>query len=283
MKTIMRSIVIAGLLSGSLSAQAAAAPKAFKHTYQVGTDVNTDGQIVQIQPDQDVPPPIVAILDETMKHWSFVPVQQGGKAVPVHSFISAEVEASENTDGKYAIRVTYLGAGPKLLGPKKGGPDKKTGPDYPERVLHTLGPHGAVAVSHLDLTADGKVVVTDIQTDLGGAQSDANKELFAAALKRWYERGSALPETVDGQPIAAKMVTDMTIQIVATITQRMELSPSMAVAYPATGGAPPAVANDLDEAQKAFLKQSGYSLDNDGTNSQSVLKPSMTATVVMQP
>lgn len=254
MKAIMRSIVVTGLLLGSLRAQATTAPKTFEHIYSVGANVNADGQIVQIQPDPDVPPPIAAVLDEAVKHWRFVPVQQGGKAVPVHSYLVAEVQALPQESGKFAVRVSYVRVGPMFKSQKPGA-----SPDYPEQVWHALAANerAAAVVVDLELPPGGKLVVTQATASPDGGLRGADKRLLVAAVRRYYEQGSIMPELVDGQPVFAKLQISTSIQ---TIKEPIS----------------------TDEA--ALLAKSGQkSPGQPATDTGSVLKPSMVEPVMLQP
>lgn len=261
MKRMISIAIMLGVLLWQWPALAAT-PRASGNTFSVGADIDAQGRITALQPGAEIKAPIVAVLDQAAKSWRFVPVQRDGKAVPVHSFIRARLDLVPAADGKYTIRVSCKGAGPLVKPPRK-----EISPDYPTDILGSLEAGGVLFAVHLDLAPDGKVVVTDIKTYAQGL-SFRHKAMLADALKRWYERSSAVPESVDGQAVAATMARQTHVQVVAVGSDA-----------DAAGQAP----NDgLDAAQKAFLRDSGIPL-TDATFSGSVLKPAALPTLVLQP
>ena len=259
MQRMVLITVVLGLLLWQWPALAATL-HASENTFSIGADIDAQGRITALQPGAEIKAPVVAVLNEAAKSWRFVPVQRDGKAVPVHSFIRARLEVAPTTDGKYTIRVSCSGAGPLVKPPRK-----EISPDYPTDILGSLEAAGVLFAVHLDLAPDGKVVVTDIKTYAQG-QSFRHKAMLADALKRWYERSSAVPETVDGQAVAATIARQIHVQLVAVDSAAAGHDPN----------------DHLDAAQKAFLRESGIPL-TDAAFSGSVLKPAVLPTVVLQP
>lgn len=235
-------------------ALSATAAKTLDHNYTVAVDVDALGRVAQTQPAADTPAPIAAVLDQAVKQWRFVPVQRDGNAVPVHSYLVAEVQALPQEADKFAVRVSFVSVGPMFNSQKPG-----TGPIYPDQVMQALAANGRVAVvaADLELPPGGELAVTQATASSSGGLRGDDKRLLVAAVRRYYEQGSIMPELVDGQPVFAKLHTSMSIQLIK--------APESAAA----------AARLPDAGQK--------SPDQPTVDTASVLKPSMVEPVMLQP
>jgi hypothetical protein len=252
MKTGAIVVAMTACLFVAKPALSAAAAKTLDHNYTVAVDVDPLGHVAQTRPAADTPAPIAAVLDQAAKQWHFVPVQRDGNAVPVHSYLVAKVQALPQGPDKFAVRVSYVSVGPIFKSQKPG-----TNPNYPEQVWHALAPNegAAVVVVDLELPPGGKLVVTRAIASPDGGLRGADKRLLVAAVRRYYEQGSIMPELVDGQPVFAKLQTSMSIQTIEAPVS-------------------------ADEA--ALLAKSGQKSPNQpATDTGSVLKPSMVEPVMM--
>lgn len=83
--------------------------------YEVGTDVDAQGQITATQIDKQVPASIAALLTSSMRQWHFVPAQREGKPVPAHTFVSIKLRAAADAAGHYRMRISYEGNGPRVF------------------------------------------------------------------------------------------------------------------------------------------------------------------------
>jgi hypothetical protein len=254
MKTGAIIVAMTACLLVAKPALSATAAKTLGHNYTVAVDVDPLGRVAQTQPTADTPAPIAAVLDQAVRQWRFVPVQRDGKAVPVHSYLVGEVQALPQGPDKFAVRVSYVSVGPMFSSQKPG-----TGPDYPEQVMRALAANdrAAVVVVDLELPPGGKLAVTDATASPDGDLRGADKRLLVAAVRRYYEQGSIMPELVDGQPVLAKLQTSMSVQLIKA----------------------PASA-----AEAALLQNAGQkSPDQPTIDTGSVLKPSMVEPVMLQP
>lgn len=189
------------LLACSLSARAA---DTREQTFVVGADVNAQGVVTHTQSEASVSKPIAAVLDLALKRWQFVPAQQGGKAVPVHTFIETKLEAIPDDSGKYSLRISYIRHGPTW--------DRHLPPGYPADAVRNH--ESGVIVVKGDLQPDGKIVVTDT---LGALEGGNGGSLLKKAAKDWFLHHNVVPETVDGRPVAARISVWITFRLNAMV------------------------------------------------------------------
>lgn len=83
-------------------------------TYSVGADVDAQGRVVATQFESDVPASVAKLLAAAVQQWHFIPAKVDGQAMPAHTFISAKLLATPNTQGSYNVRIVYEGNGPRL-------------------------------------------------------------------------------------------------------------------------------------------------------------------------
>jgi hypothetical protein len=164
-----------------------------KQTFVVGADVNAQGEVTQTQVDADVTKPIAAVLDLALKHWSFVPAQREGKAVPVHTFIEAKLEALADASGKYTLTIRYVSQGPKW--------EHLDVPHYPEDAIRMRVEGSVEAVG--ELQADGRLIVGDSRTSIKAREG----KLLVQAVDDYLRHDRYTPETVDGKPVPARLRT----------------------------------------------------------------------------
>jgi hypothetical protein len=167
----------------------AASAADFEGTFVVGADIDVQGHVVGIQAGNDLAPAIVSALNQSLTKWSFEPVQRDGAFVQVHSFITAKVAATETGAGTYAVRVSYVGVGPKWIRPTT----------KPERPL-SCGPCVSAFATTVDVDATGRPKVTSI----AGSLYDGHQDIEAIMEKNvvtWIEQGSFVNEQIDGKGI----------------------------------------------------------------------------------
>jgi len=254
-------------------ALSAAGAKRPAHLYTAAVDIDVQGRVVHTGPAADTPAPIAAVLDQALKQWRFAPVMQDGHAASVHSYLVADVQALPAGAGKFSVRVSYVGAGPRYE-----EPTTRKGPDYPQQVLRALGEGGSARVAvDLALPPDGELAATDAHL-MTQAKLNMREQLsLLAAVKRYFLQGSILPETVGGHAVAAKVQQSMTVSLIPA-GSRIEV-------FGSSGGYE---AHDIDagpNAQQAAAAQAtaAVAAKRDAAQSHSVLTPSMVETVAFQP
>ncbi|MBT2144006.1 MULTISPECIES: energy transducer TonB [unclassified Rhodanobacter] len=177
------------LLACSLTAYAA---EKREQTYRVGADVDAKGHITATQVDPNVPASIAAVLNSAVKQWQFVPATLSGRPVPAHTFIRTKLQALPNASGQYDLRISFMGNGPRL--------DNRTPPRYPADALSRR----QAAFLILDATVQPNGHLTDMKVSNKFADwpvPPSFKVAVLAAAKQWH----AIPEQVDGQPVATQL------------------------------------------------------------------------------
>jgi TonB family protein len=177
------------LLTCSLTARAA---EKREQTYAVGVDVDAKGHITATQVAPDVPASIAAVLSYAVKQWQFVPAALGGRPVPAHTFITAKLQALPNAGGQYSLRISFMGNGPRL--------DNRTPPQYPREEIRMR--EGAFLILNATVQPNGHL--TDMKVSNRFADWPVQPSFKLAVLtaaRQWR----AIPEQVDGQPVATKL------------------------------------------------------------------------------
>jgi hypothetical protein len=243
-------------------ALSAAHAEPLTHLYTVAVDVDAQGHVAGTTPAADTPAPIAAILDQALKQWRFAPVMQDGHAASVHSYLVADVQALPAGDGKYGVRVGYVGVGPSYQKPAGG-----KGPDYPQQVLQALieggrSQGGAAIAVDLTLPPGGKLATTDAHVTTRAELNMREKLTLIAAVKRYLLQGSVQPELVDGRAVTANLQTSIVVSLFPVESATTGLNHDQATTDQA--------------ANLAAARQ-------DAAQSQSVLKPGMVDTVSLQP
>jgi hypothetical protein len=250
MNHLLSGIVGIALLFGSQSASAAATTSSSLFT--VGASVDGQGAITQIQNGPEMPASIVAVLQEALPHWRFQPVMRDGKPAVVHTFISTRVLAAPTKDGKFRVRVDYIGAGPMDA-------PGSSHPTYPAAAIRARE-SGLILVSY-DLRPDGSHVGVEVRGIDGGPNGPLVKP-----VREWVQRTTSTPETVNGEPVSAHVATYVRFDLVIVGSASVASSP-----------------NDREKKQLMLL---GFTYDGELEKtpiSESVLKPALTEPVVLAP
>lgn len=170
-------------------ASTARAGETREQTYVIGADVNSQGQVTQTQVDADVSKGIAGFLDLALKRWQFIPAQQDGKAVVVHTFIEAKLEVIPADAGKYTLRVSYVKHGPRW--------DNRP-PAYPVRAIRERDTGVIVLLGRMD--QKGRFEVSETRAVLANGNP---RSTLKQAARTWLTSLKALPETVNGKPVGA--------------------------------------------------------------------------------
>lgn len=185
------------LLACSLTAQAA---EKREQIYEIGADVDARGHISAAQVDPDVPASIAAVLATSIKQWQFTPATINGQPVPAHTFVRTRLQALPNTSGQYDLRISYMGNGPRL--------DNRVPPLYPADAIRRR----QAAFVILDATVQPNGHLTDMKVSNRFADwpvLPSFKVAVLTAAKQWH----AIPEQVDGQPVATQLRIPFTFTI----------------------------------------------------------------------
>lgn len=249
MKRVMLFAVML-LLIWSLSANAA---EKREQTYVVGADVNVEGRVTATQFDPDVPAPFIALLSAAVKQWQFVPATLNGRQVPAHTFIETRLQAVPDANGKYDLRISFMGNGPRL--------DQPIQPRYPSQEIRMN--HGAALILEAIAQPDGRLTdmtVTGKPADLPGLVFFRRAVLEAA--RHWH----TTPERVNGQAVATHLRIPMSFTI-----HRMDMQERARTVRRNT-----AAANAVAESAAPITSDTVVALD-------SPLRPSTVATIISAP
>lgn len=189
MKNVM---ICAGLLSLACAWPTRAA-EVREQTYSVGADVDAQGHVIATQLEDNVPASVAKLLTAAVQQWHFIPAKVDGRAVAAHTFISAKLRATPNTQGSYNMRISYEGNGPRL----------------DRRNVMMFYPTEAIRMHQ------SAFVLLDVIVQPDGSLSDAKvtsqienwpllpsfKQSVMALATKWR----AVPEQVDGHAVATHM------------------------------------------------------------------------------
>jgi len=178
------------LLACSLTVQAA---EKREQTYSIGADVDAQGHVTATQVDPDVPASVATVLASAVRQWRFVPATRDGQPVPAHTFIRAKLQALPNTSGQYNLRISFVGNGPKIG-------REAVQPRYPRDAIRAR--QSAFTVLAATVQPDGSLTDMNVTSEYEGwPLRPYFKAAVLAAAKQWH----AVPEQVDGQPVATRM------------------------------------------------------------------------------
>jgi len=250
-----RWIAILPMLLWQACGASTSTPQKSEHIFVVGADVDAKGQVTQTQPDAEVAKPIAVVLDEALKHWRFVPAQKDGKAVSAHTFIKAKLEALPAANSTYSLRISFLGQGPKW---------EPAIPKYPEKGLLARTSGRVVIVGQLN--PDGKITIIETSGD----------KPFVEAASTAFLYNVGIPETVDGQPVAAHIQIPFTFNI-HLVSNEMGFDHSTAYNLVHV------TSEENATRPLARSKEGSNALPSTPSPISSVLQPSSVDTVILQP
>jgi len=195
----IRLLCVVSLLACALSAHA----EVREFTYNVDTEVDVDGRIVNADVIAEIDPAFEASVVGLMKQWQFTPAIKDGKAVTARTVMWIEV-AADITDEQHAqVSARYLSHGSKVLNPQP--------PHYPMDAMRFGGQ--AEVVLEVSWNADG--IVTAIEP-FQIRVTRGNKEMakcFHAAAHNAVTTWKMRPEIVDGVPVASHQLIPIKVTI----------------------------------------------------------------------
>ena len=177
-----------------------------EQTYVVGADVNTQGQVTQTQVDANVNKGIASFLDLALKRWQFVPAHHDGNAAIVHTFIEIKFEVIPGDADKYTLRVSYLKHGPKW--------DSRP-PKYPAQAIRERDTGMVVLLGRMN--QDGEFEISETRAILANGNP---RSTLKQAARNWLASLHAVPETVNGQPVAADTRVAINFRLNEVVTGR---------------------------------------------------------------
>lgn len=156
---------------------------------QAGLDVDTGGQVTRVDLPGEIPAVLGAPAQEAIKRWRFKPPVRAGHAVTARTYAWVDLELVKRPDGNYGVAVSYVKNGPALaLQPPRWPMVQGDGSLTMEAVVQ---PDGSLT--------DANLVASS------GFSSPLVRKQFVLAVEDAIGRSHALPELVDGKPVATRM------------------------------------------------------------------------------
>lgn len=252
----MKTAVLSAALLALVCVSPAHAAETREQIYRIGADVDATGRITATQLDADVPASIGSVLSAAVKQWHFVPARHDDQPVPAHTFVYTKLEAIPDTHGGYSLHISFEGNGPRML-------KQNIQPRYP--MVAVRARECAFVVLDATVRPDGSLGDLSARSrfDDWPLRSSFIESVLAAA-RQWH----AIPEQVDGQPVAT----------------RMHLSVSFTLSEPIFTAKQTRILNNAAREETAADAQPGIPLPPGQTLAlDSPLKPNAAATIIRAP
>jgi hypothetical protein len=183
--TVLFAVLV---VSGWNTAHAADPQVVRTYHLQAGLDVDTDGQVTKVDLPGEIPAVLTAPAQEAIKRWRFKPPVREGHAVTARTYAWVTLDLVKRPDGNYGVEVSYVKNGPALaLQPPKW-------PMVPGDGRLTM-----------EAVVTPKGGLTDIELVASEFSSPIIRKQFVLAVEDAIRRSHALPELVDGKPVATRM------------------------------------------------------------------------------
>ncbi len=187
---------IAGLLLLGLAVAATAKDsRQSERTYTTRWQLSLDaeGRVVDLVPNFDMTPGIVAVLTKAISAWQFEPGTINGEPRPTESWLSVRVKFQLSADKRVNMSIVDVDAGGHIE------IDRSTFPKYPSNMVRRK--EQGMAVVKLEYDGNGKV------TEAALAEYAPNVHPTLArvaidAVRRW----KVTPERVAGHGVAGAMI-----------------------------------------------------------------------------
>lgn len=151
-------------------------------------EIDASGRLQAFELDGRTAATVVEALRDQLRQVPFQPARIDAVAVPVRTYLQG-VLAQRILEGRYAMRLTTLQAGPKL--------ERITLPEVPFRLLFNGEP--ALARASFVVGKDGKPREIAVEAADGSA-----RKVVQSALRQWRFE----PESIGGQPIETRLRQD---------------------------------------------------------------------------
>lgn len=181
------------LLVLGVTVAAVASPKTTDIWLYGSVDIDADGHVSALA--WDPLPKGHAWLAERMapavRSWEFVAATVDGQPVPTSTGLVVKLRAIQREDGSLAIAVASARTGPMTL------VAKARAPKFPREALN--GRVNAQVVVAVEVAADGRPVVRDVEYRSDARNPDRFREAFVASATEAIEGWTMRPELVAGR------------------------------------------------------------------------------------
>lgn len=191
---LAREVVLwAALVLPGAPARAADGRVVQTYHLQAGLDVDTAGQVARVELPAEIPAVLSAPAQEAIKRWRFKPPMRHGRAVTARTYAWIDLVLVKRPDSSYGVVVRYIKNGPALaLRP----------PRWPMEQVDGRLTMAAV------VQPDGSL--TDIRLVASEFSSPRARKQCALAVEEAIRHSRALPERVDGKPVATRVQIPVT-------------------------------------------------------------------------
>lgn len=160
---------------------------------QAGLDVDTAGQVARVDLPGEIPAVLNAPAQEAIKRWRFKPPMRQGHAVTARTYAWVDLILVRRPDGNYGVSVRYIKNGPALaLRPPRWPMEQVEGRLTMAAVVQ---PDGSLS--------DIRLVASEFSSPLARKQC-------ALVVEEAIRHSRALPERVDGKPVATRVQIPVT-------------------------------------------------------------------------
>lgn len=183
-----RAVLLAALVLPGWAAHAVDGQVMRTYHLQAGLDVDTAGQVTRVDLPREIPAVMGVPAQEAIKRWRFKPPVRAGHAVTARTYAWVDLALVKRPDGNYGVAVSYVKNGPALaLQPPRWPMVQGDGSLTMEAVVQP----------------DGRL--TDIRLVASEFSSPLARKRFGMAVEDAIRHSRALPELVDGKPVATRM------------------------------------------------------------------------------
>lgn len=146
-------------------------------------------------------PAVVTLADQTIKPWHFSPAVVDGKAANAHTYVQLVLEGRDE-GSQTQLRMRYVSHGPAVI--------FRTVPRYPVKAIRTR----AEAVVWVAATVQGDGTYADIHIVAVKTSTGTLGNEFGESVTEMMAKARALPEQVDGHPVATQVRFPMSFNLV---------------------------------------------------------------------
>lgn len=166
---------------------------------QSRVEVDSEGRVTAVRTPGDLPPAVVAALEEKVRELRFAPPMKDGRAVPGVTYVSQDACAAPH-QGAYHFSTRLRGIGP--------GMEKRVFPAYPRDALRG----GVTSAWKLTLAvgADGRATLLQATRTGGAGKYDRD---FRQALAEWVAAMQYLPEELDREAVSTTLERNVSFSI----------------------------------------------------------------------
>lgn len=204
----MRCVLVVLLVLACCTGTAQAWQAVRGYRADIALEIDTQGQVTQATPSDELPRPLVAPVQAAVARWRFQPARHDGTAVTARTYARVMVQLVPRDADQYGVQVKYLSNGPSLT--------MAGMPAYPPELIR--GRVEGTVYMQAVVQPDGAVTDVRLQSfDIPGRSVGTPRhsaEVFARAAQRALATMQARPEWADGKPVATTLTLPVTFSLI---------------------------------------------------------------------